>query len=95
MTTVGLAVKNAKTRKEIEEVIEIVPGFAAKTYEPRIPFDILILEIQDEFQKELEHIKIIQDSGSTKEIFLTSGLLDPAFLIEALRLGVKEFLPNP
>jgi pilus assembly protein CpaE len=95
MTNVGLAVKNSKTQKDIEEVISTVPGFVSRVYDPRTPFDILLLEIQDEFQKELEHIKIIQESGSAKEIFLTSSLLDPAFLIEAMRMGVKEFFPQP
>jgi pilus assembly protein CpaE len=95
MTTVGLAIKNQQIQKELEQAIGGVPGFSSKDYDPRASFDILIMEIQDEFQKELEHIKIIQDSGSTKEIFLTSSFLDSAFLIQALRLGVKEFFAQP
>jgi pilus assembly protein CpaE len=95
MTNVGLAVKNSKTQKELEEIIGTVPGFASRVYDLRTPFDILLLEIQGEFQKELEHIKMVQDSGSAKEIFLTSSLLDPGFLIEAMRMGVKEFFPQP
>jgi pilus assembly protein CpaE len=95
MTTVSLAIKNQKIQKELEEAIGGVLGFTFKAYDPRASFDILVLEVQDEFQKELEHIKIIQDSGSVKEIFLTSSFLDSAFLIQALRLGVKEFFSQP
>ena len=60
MTNVALAIKNEKTQKVLEEAIGGVPGFAYKSYDPRASFDILILEVHDEFQKELEHIKIIQ-----------------------------------
>ena len=95
MTTVGLFIKNQKIQKEFEDVISTVPGFASQIYNPRTPVDILIFETQDEFQKEIENIKVIHESGSVKKIFLTSSFLDPAFLIEALRMGVKEFFAQP
>jgi pilus assembly protein CpaE len=57
---------------------------------------MLLLEL-DEFrpQKTFDHVRELLGSSPDLEVFLTASRTDPQVLLEAFRLGVKEFLPQP
>jgi pilus assembly protein CpaE len=57
--------------------------------------DLLILELGIDPAGDLEAVQAALAAGEVGEVFLTSGKIDPAILMQAMRLGVKEFLPQP
>ena len=58
--------------------------------------DILLLEL-DEFrpQHTFDRVRQLLSMAPDLEVFLTASRMDPQLLLEAFRLGVKEFLPQP
>jgi pilus assembly protein CpaE len=57
--------------------------------------DLLIQEIGDNPQEELHIASALQTSGIVRDIFLTSSLISQEVLIEALKIGVRGFFPQP
>lgn len=57
--------------------------------------DLLIQEIGDDPQEELHMANALQTSGIVRDIFLTSSLISQEVLIEALKIGVRGFFPQP
>jgi len=93
--TAALDIKNQKVRRDIEEVISSIEKILVKEFGSNLPFDLLILEIGDDLEKNFRLVQSIQASGQVGEVFLTSSRLEPDLLIKALRTGVKEFIPQP
>ncbi|MDH5194453.1 MAG: P-loop NTPase [Nitrospira sp.] len=58
--------------------------------------DMLLLEL-DEFrpQHTFDRVRQLLSAAPDLEIFLTASRMDPQLLLEAFRVGVKEFLPQP
>jgi pilus assembly protein CpaE len=58
--------------------------------------DMLVLEL-DEFrpQHTFGRIRELLNTTTELEVFLTASRTDPQLLLEAFRLGVREFLPQP
>ena len=90
ITSVRLEIRDGKVRKDLEETISSLEGFRIQR-SFSIPSDILILEIRDNSPKEFQLIQDVQTSGMAMEVFLTSSRLEPDLLIQALRVGAKEF----
>ena len=94
VVTVRLEIRDGKVRKDLEETISSLEGFRIqKSFS--IPSEILILEIRDNSPKEFQIIQDAQTSGMAIEVFLTSPRLEPDLLIQALRVGAKEFFAQP
>ncbi len=93
--SVGLEIKNTKVKNELIEIISSMTGFRVMTFSDQKDCDIIVLEIGDDLEKEFQFIRSLQDSGSTKEIFLTSSRTEPDILLRALRVGAKEFFTQP
>jgi pilus assembly protein CpaE len=92
---VKFEIKQQKVREELEAVISSVEGFRVETSNTPVQCDLLILEIGEDLKKEFQLIQNIQDSGTAREIFLTSSRMDPDLLIQVMRAGVNEFFPQP
>jgi pilus assembly protein CpaE len=94
ITSVRLEIRDGKIRKDLEETISSLEGFRIQR-SFSIPSDILILEIRDNSPKEFQLIQDVQTSRMAMEVFLTSSRLEPDLLIQALRVGAKEFFSQP
>ena len=92
---IRIEVKNPTARKELEEIISLIDGFQLQGPEDPSPFDLLILEIGEELQKEFLVIHSILNRGEVKDIFVTSPRTESEVIIQALRSGVKEFFSQP
>jgi pilus assembly protein CpaE len=79
--SVGLDIKNERLRGEFED--------------PRRVADLLILELDEDRGKTFAQIQAALAASPSTEIFLTSSQTDSEVLLEALRTGVKEFIPQP
>ena len=93
--TVKLEIKNDKVRSQIAAVISSMEGFLAQRGDDPLPPDILVLEMGDDPAKDFEYLVRTKAAGGAQEFFLTARSANPDVLIQALRLGVKEFFPQP
>jgi pilus assembly protein CpaE len=93
--TVKLEIKNLTIRDQIAAVVSSMEGLLVQRSDDPLPPDVLILEMGDDPSRDFEHLKRTKDAGGAREFFLTSKTVSPDVLIQALRLGVKEFFPQP
>lgn len=97
--TVILDIKNQDVWEELKNAISSVEGFHVcdKGVHVQNPgtYDILIMEIGDEPKKDIQFANTLKTSGIARDVFFTSSNTNPDILIEALRLGAKEFFTQP
>jgi pilus assembly protein CpaE len=92
---VRFEIKQPKVKEELEGIISSTEGFQLDNSSSTVSCDLLILEIGEDLKKEFQLAQNLQDSGMAREIFFTSSRLDPELLLQALRVGAKEFFPQP
>lgn len=93
--TVRLSVKNEKALAELERLIFSTPGYSIET-DDSAPCDLLFFEVTDvDVEKQFDFVKRAMSSGMTGQVFLLSGVTDPGILIQALKVGAKEFFTLP
>jgi pilus assembly protein CpaE len=93
--TVGLQIRNRKMRGDFETVLSSFRELSLEEFVSGKSYDLLILEIGEELERDFELIHSIQNSGLVQDFFLTSSNLQPELLIRALRSGAGEFIPQP
>ena len=81
--------------KKLAQTINAIGGFEIMGNEDAGQCDLLIYEMGESPQKDMAFIKSIIESGGSNEVFLISESKDPDVLMQALRLGVKEFFVQP
>jgi pilus assembly protein CpaE len=90
-----LNVKEQKAKSELEKIIFSIPGFKIETNE-LTPCDLLICEItSDDPESQFSFINQASTSGRAGTVFLVSSVVDPDILIQALKLGTREFFRLP
>jgi pilus assembly protein CpaE len=94
MDIIKLDIKNPAIAKQFSEIIGTVKG--CRIIEPgdTLKPDLQIFEINGNIE-EFNRIQSRLDSGKLDEIFLTSEKTDPEMLMQVIRIGVKEFFPQP
>lgn len=93
--SVFLQVRNPVVKSDLEEIILSMKGFRVNNSGGQTSCDLLILELGEDPQEDFKQVYSILSSELAKEVFLTSSRLEPELLIQALRVGAKEFLPQP
>lgn len=90
-----LNVKEQKAKSELEKIIFSIPGFRIETNELN-PCDLLIYEITgDDPESQFSFINQASASGRAGTVFLVSSVVDADILIQALKLGAREFFRLP
>jgi pilus assembly protein CpaE len=92
---VRFEVKQPKVKEELEGIISSTEGFQLDNSSSAVSCDLLIFEVGEDLKNEFQLAHNLQDSGMAREIFFTSSRLDPELLLQALRVGAKEFLSQP
>jgi pilus assembly protein CpaE len=82
-------------REELEELILSIGGADIQGISDTGYCDLLILDMGSDPEKDFDYLNALQAAKLVGEIFLTSANTAPEILIQALRIGVKEFLPQP
>lgn len=93
--TVRLEIRNDRVREHFSVVIASMEGFLIQSVHDTMPADLLILELGDDTGQDFDTLTRARSTGKAKDFFLTSKTTSPDVLIQALRLGVKEFFPQP
>jgi len=95
MIRVRIEVKTEEVEKTLRRTVAFAGSFQVLTSFDQGPADLTIYEIGEEPQKDLEHVQALVNGNPAHEVFLTSTSADPNVLVQALRLGAKEFLTQP
>jgi pilus assembly protein CpaE len=91
---IKLDIKNPVIAKQFSEIIGAVKGFRIIKPGDTLKPDLQIYEINGN-PEEFNLIQSRLNTGKIDEIFLTSEKTDSEMLMQAIRIGVKEFFPQP
>ncbi len=96
LIAVSIDCRNEAVRQTFEEIISRRRDYLVTKGQGTGALDMLVLEL-DEFrpQQTFGRIRELLSTSPDLEVFLTASRTDPQMLLEAFRLGVKEFLPQP
>ena len=94
MDNIKLDIKNPAIAKQFFEIIDTVNGCRIIKSNDTLTPDLRIFEINGN-PEELNLIQSLLNTDNSHEIFLTSEKTDPEMLMQAIRMGVKEFFPQP
>ncbi len=92
---VGIDIHNDELQSEIITIIASQPDMRLKTSEDAGYPDLLILDIDDDHDKTFSLLQSTLSASPTTEVFLTASRTEPDVLLQAMRVGVKEFIPQP
>jgi len=95
ISTIKLILKNNKVRQNIADIIRTTDGFEVLQERDTHKSDLLFFEIGSDSEKEMEMIESLLKTNEVGAVFLTAENAEPAVLMRAIRLGVKEFFPQP
>ena len=96
LITVSIDCRNEAARQTFEDIVSRRRDYLVTRGLGTGSADILLIEL-DELrpQETFGHIRGLLTASPELEVFLTASRTDPQVLLEAFRLGVKEFLPQP
>lgn len=96
LVTVWVECRNESVRKMFEDLFLAHDGFLMKRSRGPTAADVVCMEL-DEVSPESTFgaIKQLLQISPAVEIFLSAGRTEPQVMLEAFRIGVKEFLPQP
>ena len=92
---VKIAVRNSGLRKKFEEIVASTEGYQVQSSDNKHRPDLLIFEMGTDTEKQFRVIESLLNSNSVGEVFLTSENTEQSVLLNAMRIGVKEFLSQP
>lgn len=96
LITVFIECKTDAARHAFEETFARRSGYIVTQAKQAGAADVLILELDEANpQRTFSSIRSTVSAASQTEIFLTAGHTDTQIMLEAFRLGVKEFIPQP
>lgn len=96
LIAVSINCRNEAARQTFEEIASRRRDYLVTKGQGTGTVDMLLVEL-DELrpQQTFGHIRELLSVSPDLEVFLTASRTDPQILLEAFRLGVKEFLPQP
>mgnify|MGYP000952887788 CR=1 FL=1 len=96
LIAVSIDCRNEEVRRTFEAIASCRRHYLIAKGQATGSVDMLLLEL-DEFrpQHTFERVRQLLSTAPDLEVFLTASHMDPQLLLEAFRVGVKEFLPQP
>jgi pilus assembly protein CpaE len=96
LIAVSIDCRNEAARQTFEEIVSRRRDYLITKGQGTGAIDMLLLELEEgRPQQTFTHIRSLLSASPNLEVFLTASRTDPQVLLEAFRLGVKEFLPQP
>jgi pilus assembly protein CpaE len=89
---------NTRTQEHTDilgHAVKRIDGLSLISGQDKTPPDLFIHELSEDWEKELGEIQRYIENAEHTDVFIVSENADPQVLIQALRVGVKEFLPVP
>ncbi|MDL1980008.1 MAG: AAA family ATPase [Deltaproteobacteria bacterium] len=96
-TTIWIKIetKKADLRRKLEGIVRSIEGMKVQVPNDTRRADLLIFEMGDDIDNEFQHIRSLLNSDEVAEVFLISKNSDPAMLMQAIKIGAKEFFLLP
>jgi pilus assembly protein CpaE len=96
LIAVSIDCRNEEVCRTFEELVSRRLHYLIAKGQGTGAVDMLLLEL-DEFrpQQTFDRVRQLLSTAPDLEIFLTGSRMDTQLLLEAFRVGVKEFLPQP
>jgi len=92
---VEISVGSTECRGALETALSGIEGVRIKAQgSPEVP-SVMIMELSSNPEETFAVIREIGKLANGSEVFLTAAVLDSAILLEAMRAGAKEYLPQP
>jgi pilus assembly protein CpaE len=95
IVTCGLKTNNEILGRHLEDIVSSLAGFKVQKGATSGPWDLLIVEVDNETDKDFEFARNALASDLTGNVFVTSPAADPRVIIEALKMGAKGFFQQP
>jgi pilus assembly protein CpaE len=96
LIAVSIECRNEAARQTFEEIVSRRRDYLITRGQGTGAADMLLLELDEvRPQQTFTHIRNLLSVSPNLEVFLTAARTEPQVLLEAFRLGVKEFLPQP
>jgi pilus assembly protein CpaE len=96
LIAVSIDCRNEAARQMFEEIFSGRRDYLVTKGQGTGAVDMLLLELDEvRPQQTFSHIRELLSASPDLEVFLTASRTDPQILLDAFRLGVKEFLPQP
>ncbi len=96
LIAVSINCRNDMVRQMFEETVSRRRDYLVTKGHGTGTVDMILLELDDvRPQQTFGHIRELLNATPELEVFLTAERTDPQMLLEAFRLGVREFLPQP
>ena len=86
---------NPRLKNYLAAIIQSTEGFRVQGSEDTRRLDLLIFELENDDENTFRAIQSLLNSDAVGEVFLTSKNTDPSLLMQAMRIGVKEFFAQP
>ena len=93
--TVKLEIKNPKLKSRFEKILRAVKGFNIQGPTAKGISDLLIFELGDKVDQEFQFVQDLLNIGEVGEVFFVSDHSDQAVLLQAIRIGAREFFSLP
>ena len=96
LIAVSVDCRNDEARQTFEEIVSRRRDYLVTKGQGTGAVDMVLIEL-DEFrpQQTFAHIRGLLTASPDLEVFLTASRTDPQLILEAFRVGIKEFLPQP
>src|SRR4026209_949431 len=96
LIAVSIDCRTEAVRQTFEEMLSSRRGYMVTKGQGTGSMDMLVLEL-DEIrpQQTFARVRELLSTSPNLEVFLTASRIDPQLLLEAFRVGVKEFLSQP
>jgi pilus assembly protein CpaE len=92
---IKLALKNRTVNNDMTQIIRATEGLEIMHPNDNRKPDLLILEVGKEADKDIAMIQSLLNQDAVGDVFLTSKITESGILMKAIRIGVKEFFPQP
>jgi len=95
IVTVKFLIEELEILNNLNSIVSSLQGFRVVNSSDSKPCDILFVDTGEKSEQDLKKIESAKTSNSAKEIFLTAPRFEYDFMIQTIRLGVKEFFIQP
>lgn len=96
LIAVSIDCRNDAVRHSFEQMLSTRLGYLVTKGQGTGSLDMLVLELDESRpQQTFTRVRELLGTSPNLEVFLTASRIDPQVLLEAFRVGVKEFLSQP
>jgi len=88
-------IKKAETARSLERIVGAMGGAVIQGGAGADPTDLLVYELGPDTEPDLSAVQTLISRDAAAEVILASDQLDPAVLLKAMRMGIKEVLATP